>query len=120
MNEELRAIVEAERRRNREADQRRAERLIRARREAPRIAAELARIDPDVREVWLFGSVATGRLGRDRFDIDLAIRGGDVISLYARLPESEFDIDLVDLDSVSDGFREMVERRGERVYGSDT
>lgn len=120
MDQKLRAIVEAERRRNREADERRSERLTRARREAPRIAAELARTDPDVREVWLFGSVATGRLGRERFDIDLAVRGGDVISLYARLPESEFDIDLVDLDSVSDRFREMVKRRGERVYGSDT
>ncbi len=116
MDEKLRAIVEAERRRNRKAAEARADRLARARTEAPRIAAELARIDPRVTEVWLFGSVATGRVGREDFDIDLAVRGGDVISLYARLPESEFDVDLVDIESVSDRFRDMIVRRGERIY----
>ncbi len=119
MDDKLRAIVEAERRRNRAAERRRAERLARARREAPRVAAELARVDPGVREVWLFGSVATGRIGRDDFDIDLAVHGGDVISLYARLPNSEFEVDLVDLDSVGERFRDMVYRRGERLYGAD-
>lgn len=119
MDDKLRAIVEAERRRNREAERRRAERLSRARDEAPLIAAALARIDPAVREVWLFGSVATGRTGREEFDIDLAVRGGDVISLYARLPDSEFEVDLVDLDSVGERFRSMIYRRGERLYGAD-
>lgn len=119
MDEKLRAIVKAERARNRKAAEARAGRLARARSEARRIAAELARIDPRVTEVWLFGSVATGRPARDRFDIDLAVRGGDTISLYARLPESEFDVDLVDLDTVSDRFRDMIMRRGERVYGTD-
>lgn len=119
MDEELRAIVEAECRRNTEAEERRTRRLERAREEAPRLAAELARIDPSVREVWLFGSVATGRTGRERFDIDLAIRGGDVISLYARMPDSEFEVDLVDLDSVSERFRELVMRRGERIYAKE-
>ena len=94
MDEKIRAIVEAERRRNREAEHRTSRRLERARTEAPRIAAELARIDPSVREVWLFGSVATGRLGREQFDIDL--------------------------DAVSERFREMVYRRGTRLYGKDT
>lgn len=119
MDEKLRAIVTAERARNRKAAEARTRRLARARSEAGRIAAELARIDSRVTEVWLFGSVATGRPGRDRFDIDLAVRGGDIITLYARLPESEFDVDLVDLDSVSDRFREMIVRRGERIYGTD-
>jgi predicted nucleotidyltransferase len=120
MDEEIRRIVEAERRRNQEAAQRRRERLKRARREAPRIAGELARIEPDVDEVWLFGSVGTGRVGRDEFDIDLAVTGADVVSLYARLPDSEFEVDLVDLESVSDLFREMIYRRGWRIYGTDT
>jgi len=119
MDDTLRAIVQAQRARNREAAAARAQRLARARSEAPRIAAELARIDRGVTEVWLFGSVATGRLGRDRFDIDLAVRGGDIITLYARLPDSEFDVDLVDLDSVSERFRDMIMRRGERIDGTD-
>lgn len=119
MDDKLRAIVEAERRRNREAERRLAERLALARREARRVAAELARIDPGIREIWLFGSVATGRIGRDDFDIDLAVLGGDVISLYARLPNSEFEVDLVDLDSVGERFGDMIYRRGERLYGAD-
>lgn len=120
MEENIRAIVEAERRRNREAEERRARRLEDARAEAPRLAAELARIDPRVREVWVFGSVATGRPGREQFDIDLAVAGGDVISLYARMPDTAFDVDLVDLDAVSEGFRAMIYRRGWKVYGADT
>ena len=119
MDEKLRAIVEAERVRNRRAEVQRNERLARAREEAVRIAGELARIDAGVSEVWLFGSVATGRLGREQFDIDLAVRGGDVISLYARLPESEFDVDLVDLDAVSEGFCAMIKRRGQKLYGTN-
>lgn len=120
MDDEIRAIVEAERRRNREAERRRSERLERARAEAPRIAAELARIDPEVREIWLFGSVATGSIGRDCFDVDLAVAGGDIVALYARMPDTEFEVDLVDLDAVRESFREMIYRRGRKVYGENT
>jgi len=119
MNDQIRAIVEAERRRNLEAEHRRAERLERARREASRIAEELGRTDPTVREIWLFGSVATGRLGREDFDIDLAVHGGDLLSLFARLPDTEFEVDLIDVDQVGDRFRRMIYHRGRKVYGQD-
>lgn len=120
MDEEIRAIVEAEHERNRAAMRDREERLRRARTEAKRLAAELARLDPAVREVWLFGSVAHGRPGREQFDIDLAIEGGDAISLYARLPNSEFDVDIVDLENVGDQFREMVKQTGVQLYGTNS
>lgn len=119
MDAKLQAIVAAERTRIREAAHARAARMAHARRRAPIIAAELARIDAKVQEVWLFGSVVTGRPGRDRFDIDLAIRGGDVVSLEARLSEREFAVDLIDLDTVSEGFRDMVLQRGKKIYGAD-
>jgi predicted nucleotidyltransferase len=96
MDDEIRAIVEAE-----------------------RLAAELANIDPAVREVWLFGSVASGRPGREEFDIDLAIAGGDALTLFAQLPETEFEVDIVELENVSARFREMVKRTGEQLYGTD-
>ena len=92
MDDELRAIVEAQRSRNREAAVARAERLARARAQAPLIAAELARIDPAVTEVWLFGSVATGRVGRDRFDIDLVDL--EIAIEHVRSQRREFDATL--------------------------
>jgi predicted nucleotidyltransferase len=94
MDDEIRAIVEAERERNHVAIRKRDNRLRRARAQAERLAAELANIDPAVREVWLFGSVARDSPGQEQFDI-------------------------VELENVSARFREMVRRTGVRLYGSD-
>jgi hypothetical protein len=90
---EIQKIVEAEKARSRRARERMGARLEEARAEAQRIAVRLAEADPEVRRVILFGSVASGRVRSERFDIDL-----------------------VDLQSVSDGFRRMVEARGITLY----
>jgi predicted nucleotidyltransferase len=66
-HEEIKKIIDAERERSRRGRARIERRLSDARTEA----------DPAVRRVILFGSVATGRVRSERFDVDLAVEGGD-------------------------------------------
>ncbi|MFP4409358.1 MAG: nucleotidyltransferase family protein [Spirochaetaceae bacterium] len=116
MDPELQKIVDAENRRNRAELERRERRLAEARHEARRLTEEIRKADPGVRKVILFGSVATGAVGSERFDIDLALLGGDQLKLMTITEESSFAVDLVDLEAVSTGFRQRVEERGEVLY----
>lgn len=116
MDPELQKIVDAENERNRAARERISRRLEHARREARRLAEEIHRADQSVRKVILFGSVAAAVVRTESFDIDLAILGGDQLALMSITDQSPFPVDLVDLEAVSPGFREMVERRGEVLY----
>jgi predicted nucleotidyltransferase len=115
-HEEIKKIIDAERERSRRGRARIEKRLSDARTEAGRLAHRLAEADPAVRRVFLFGSVASGRVRSERFDIDLAVEGGDHLQLLRRAEESPFSVDLVDLDDVSEGFRRMVEERGVCLY----
>ena len=114
----VRRIIQAERRRNAEGRRRAAERLERARAEARRLAGRFAEEDRDVRKVILFGSVAEGTVRDESFDIDLAVEGGDHLKLIRLAEESEFKVDVVDLDTVSPAFDEMVERFGTVIYNA--
>jgi predicted nucleotidyltransferase len=76
-HEEIKKIIDAERERSRRGRARIERRLSDARTEAGRLAHRLAEADPAVRRVILFGSVATGRVRSERFDVDLAVEGGD-------------------------------------------
>ncbi len=116
MDPELQKIVDAENERNRGERARIARRLLEARKEAGRLAEALGKADPRVRKVILFGSVAAGNARSERFDIDLGLLGGEQLALMSITEESSFSVDLVDLEAVSPGFRELVERRGEVLY----
>ena len=113
---ELDHIIETHKRLNAEARARARTRLERAREEARALAARLAESDPGLRRVVLFGSVATGRVRDENFDIDLAVEGGNLTTLWLRAEESEFSVDIVDLDRVSPDFRSMVEERGTELF----
>lgn len=82
---------------------------------AQRLATVLVR-DHGARRVVLFGSLATGRFGPGS-DIDLAVEGlapGTVIDVGVALEPlaGRFQLDLVRLEALPDGFRARVERDG--------
>jgi len=97
---------------NRREQERMALRLGRARSESERLAWAIADADPTVRRVILFGSVASGAPSREDFDIDLAIDGGDSSLAMSITDESEFDVDLVNLELLPVAMRRMLENRG--------
>ena len=116
MDESLERIVQAERRRNAAAQARIEARVERAYAEAERVAAAIAEADPSVRRILLFGSLATGRVRNESFDIDLAVEGGNTIKHILIAEESDIAVDIVDLEHVSAAFRQLVEERGKVLY----
>jgi predicted nucleotidyltransferase len=118
MSEEIEAIVAAQRRKNALAAQRRRLRLGSARKEAGRLASRFATVDPSVRAVILFGSVAEGTVRSERFDIDLAVDADEYLRLLLVAEESPFRVDLVDLRAVSAELRARIIERGVVLHGT--
>ena len=118
MSDEIDRIVSAQRKKNARAAERRTRLLKEARKEAERLANRLAEEDSSTRVVLLFGSVAAGSVRSERFDIDLAIDADDYLQLRSVVDESRFDVDLVDLRSVTERFREHIGNKGIVLYGS--
>ena len=119
MSDEIARIVTAQKEKNARAAERRVRRLAEARHEAARLAEEFVRVDRTVRRVVLFGSVATGRVRSERFDIDLAVEADDYFSLLRAAELSSFRVDVVDLRSASTGFARRVLDRGVVLYGPE-
>lgn len=118
MDSELRKIVDSERKRNRAGAARRRARLQAARREARRLARRFREEDPGLRRIILFGSVASGRVRSESFDIDLAVEAEEYLRLVAVAEKSSFSVDVVDLQSVSQGFRDRIEASGVLLHES--
>lgn len=108
--------------RRRESRRRRqiAEDAARAREEAVRLARAIGEADDDVRMVYLFGSLAAGEPGREDFDIDLAIDGGDVYAAEARAETSPFSVDLVDLSRLPAATAGRIRAGGTVLYSRDS
>jgi len=107
---------------NRISDANRAEniRIERRRLEAcsvsQTLAAAMRAADPAVRAVWGFGSTfEAGRPYRLDSDIDLAVEGGDLLSLLKIVESTAFSVDLVDVSNSDDEFGRIVRRFGTRL-----
>jgi predicted nucleotidyltransferase len=118
MSDEIDKIVSTQRKALRRLVERRKVLLKEARHEASRLALRLAAEDSSTRIVLLFGSVASGDVRSEHFDIDLAIDADDYLHLRTLAEESRFDVDLVDLRTVSDRFRDHIWKNGTILYGS--
>ena len=116
--EEMKGYVEGFRTRLALDSARRRELAARARKAADRCAVRLRAI-PDVRRVFLYGSLAKGTF-REGSDIDLAVEGLPTelhFRIWAELEEGEaFRIDLERWEELSEGFRELVESYGQLLH----
>jgi len=81
--------------------------------EASRLAEAIKAADPQVRAVYLFGSLAEGEPTNLNFDIDLALDGGDVYMAMDIASDSTFDVDLVDLHRLPSHIRDRILQKGE-------
>jgi len=75
---------------------------------------------PGVTRVWLFGSVAKGRLLDWRSDLDLAVQGmaaGDQGRAWAELDETvTLPVDLVRWETANPALREEIARWGKLLH----
>lgn len=103
------------RKREREGEEQR-ERLALARAEVDRLVTEFQRVDPALRRVVLFGSLARDDAKSLDFDIDLAVDASRYLDLLGIALDSPFKVDLVDLSSASRYIVAAIERDGVEVY----
>jgi len=83
------------------------DRLALAREEALRLALLLSGLE-DVCLVIHFGSSASGRSFRLDSDIDLAIRGGDILEAMKVAENSVFHVDVIDIDMVPEPLKTAI------------
>jgi len=112
MNFDPKPYAERIRRMNEAETARIRERAEKARAEARRLASAITTADPDVAKVFLFGSLAAGAPSSERFDIDLAIEGGDVYKALDLVDDSTFEVDVVQIDLLPDHFKARIESEG--------
>ena len=93
-----------------------AERIDAAWAEVQRLTEAFRAMDPELRQVILFGSLAEGRARSLSFDIDLAVDSDRYLQLVSVALESPFRVDVVDLRSASAYIREAVSRFGKVLY----
>ena len=80
--------------------------------EANRLGAAIMAADPSVRRVILFGSLAEGMPKKAKFDIDLALDGGDLYAAMDIAETSPFEVDIVNLERLPEHMKKRVLERG--------
>ena len=121
MQSEWQALVKAAARRLRKQYAEREQALIsrraRAQEFARRLAAQLGGSDERIERVIGFGSTfETWRNYRFDSDIDLAFIGSDWFAITKDIPQSEFEVSLVELEDQGEEFRLHVLEHGEVLY----
>ena len=113
------AIVAAENRRNAAHRRMLSRRRDALRTEARRLVPLLLACDPGITRIRLFGSVLPGRRIRTESDLDLVIEGSTRFSECLRVvEESEWPVDLIAWEDLSELVRNVVDRDAEVLYGS--
>lgn len=84
--------------------------------EAQRLAQDFAAVDPELRAVVLFGSLATGEVGNRPPDIDLAVESSCYLQLVAIALDSRFKVDVIDLATARPAIRQAVARHGKMIF----
>ena len=93
-----------------------AERTIRALSEVEKLQAQFLKIDPDLKRLVLFGSLAEGRVNTLHFDIDLAVDSALYMKLLSRSLDSQFTVDLIDLNNVRPYILAEIEKYGKILH----
>jgi len=86
--------------------------------EAFLIAEDFVRMDPAIRRILLFGSLARGEALTSEFDIDLAVESSpDVfLKLVSRALNSSLKVDVIDLQTADRHIRESIENNCVVLY----
>ncbi len=112
----IQGIVEEIKRGNKDEKRRIKERIGQAIEEVERLKEDFLKIDPNMERMILFGSLGEGRIESVDFDIDIAVKSDKYYRLTGRALESDFKVDVVDLDSVHKIIKKNIIENGKVVY----
>jgi predicted nucleotidyltransferase len=99
-----------------ERKERISDRYARAKTFLPELVDSFRMIDPEIKKIVLFGSLAKSVPRREDFDIDVAVRSEKYFSLVAWALKQEWKIDVVDLDELEGTSLDEIESRGITLY----
>ena len=88
----------------------------RAMQEVDRLKHEFLSVDPHLRRMVLFGSLARRTASTLDSDIDLAVDSNQYLRLVSKALDSSFKVDLVDFLNIDADFLAIIERDGRTVY----
>ncbi len=87
-------------------------------REISRLIGRFQEIDPSLKRVVLFGSLAENTVRSENFDIDLSFEGREYYLCAAETLNSPFKNDLIDYNACISHIKEEIDTKGIVVYGS--
>lgn len=92
------------------------DKILQALSEIEKLKREFLEIDPDIEKIILFGSLAEDNIKSIRFDIDIAVKSKKYYQLVGKALQSEFKIDVVDLDTIHNKIKNNILERGRIIY----
>ncbi len=114
---EIRAIAARIKRKNTQEQGVLELRRAKARKIAYELAQKIGTSDPEIQEIWGFGSVfELWRKYRMDSDIDLAMTGGNWFSACSLAEHPEFPVSLIDMNDTTAEFNELLKKNGVLLY----
>lgn len=87
-----------------------------AKKELERLKKAFLEIDKDMERMICFGSLAKNNIESIKFDIDIAVKSKKYYQLVSRAMNSDFKVDVVDLDSIHYKIKENIIKYGRVIY----
>jgi len=91
-------------------------RIKQAHNEVERLKKDFLKIDEKMGKMVLFGSLAESNIDSINFDIDIAVKSKKYYRLVGRALESQFKIDVIDLDTIHENIRKVINEHGKVIY----
>lgn len=113
------AIVARQKRRNVIFERQLEARVREAQQFISSIPDALLRIDPVLRRLLLFGSLAAGRVTRFDFDIDLAVDSDRYLRIVDWSLQQPWRIDVVDLSAIDTSFAREIQKNARVPYEAE-
>lgn len=92
------------------------DKILQALSEIERLKKDFLEIDPDIEKIILFGSLLEDGIESTRFDIDIAVKSKKYYQLVSKALQSEFKIDVVDLDTIHSKIKKNILEKGKVIY----
>ncbi|MGA1791493.1 MAG: hypothetical protein ACMUIM_08400 [bacterium] len=96
--------------------QRIKDRIVKAFEEIEILKKDFLKIDNAMEKMIIFGSLAEDRIETIEFDIDIAVKSDKYYQLVGRALESEFKVDVVDLDTIHKRIKKDIIENGRVIY----
>jgi len=91
-------------------------RITEAQKEAQKLTERFREIDPGIKKVILFGSLAESTVRSENFDIDLAVESDRYLQMVSVALDSKFKVDLVELGAVPESIRRRILEKGRILH----